>query len=95
MQPNEDKIVTMAEAFNVSSVTVNTIICSIAGIAIAVPAIGLRNPAIGQFLGLAGGTLRAKVLAYVTMLLGFYMAWNIGKMMVCGVLGGAPRMVLL
>ncbi|GAQ92953.1 phosphate transporter [Klebsormidium nitens] len=83
----EEKMLSMAEAFGVSNATVNTIVLSIAATAIAVPAVGLRNPAIGQFLGLAGGTLRSKVLAYVTMLFGFYMAWNIGANDVANAMG--------
>ncbi|XP_010248637.1 PREDICTED: inorganic phosphate transporter 2-1, chloroplastic [Nelumbo nucifera] len=69
----------MAKAFNISSSTASAI-----SICIAFAALGL--PFFMKSLG-QGLALKTKLLSYVTLLLGFYMAWNIGANDVANAMG--------
>lgn len=60
----------MAEAFDISSRTAFGILAVIAISGLLLP---IYMPTSG-----VGMTLRTRVLSYLTLLLGFYMAWNIG-----------------
>lgn len=69
----------MADAFGISSQTAFSII-------ILVSVAALVLPLFMQSLGV-GTTLKTKALSYVTLLLGFYMAWNIGANDVANAMG--------
>ncbi|KAF5741099.1 inorganic phosphate transporter 2-1 chloroplastic [Tripterygium wilfordii] len=69
----------MAQAFNISSRTASAISICIALAALSFP---LLMKSLGQ--GLA---LKTKILSYVTLLFGFYMAWNIGANDVANAMG--------
>lgn len=72
----------MAQAFHISSGTASAISICMAFAALAVP-LFMRS--------LSGGAaavgLKTKVLSYVTLLFGFYMAWNIGANDVANAMG--------
>ncbi|KAI3949958.1 hypothetical protein MKW92_041237 [Papaver armeniacum] len=76
---NEQKRSGMAKAFNISSNTAYAI-----SICIAVAALTL--PFLMKTL-LLNLSLKTKVLSYVTLLFGFYMAWNIGANDVANAMG--------
>ncbi|KAL9226358.1 hypothetical protein vseg_002181 [Gypsophila vaccaria] len=68
----------MAKAFNISSSTAKAISICIAFAALTFP----------FFMKTLGGlTLKTKLLSYVTLLFGFYMAWNIGANDVANAMG--------
>ncbi|KAI3991753.1 hypothetical protein MKX01_038151 [Papaver californicum] len=69
----------MAQAFNISSRT-----ASIISICIAIAALSL--PFFMKSLG-QGLSLKTKVLSYITLLFGLYMAWNIGANDVANAMG--------
>ncbi|KAL8534271.1 hypothetical protein ACS0TY_010321 [Phlomoides rotata] len=69
----------MAQAFNISSRTASAISICIALAALTFP---LFMSSLGQ-----GLPLKTKVLSYVTLLFGFYMAWNIGANDVANAMG--------
>ncbi|XP_051148838.1 inorganic phosphate transporter 2-1, chloroplastic [Andrographis paniculata] len=69
----------MAQAFHIPSRTASAISVCIALAALSFP---LLMPSLGQ--GLA---FKTKVLSYVTLLFGFYMAWNIGANDVANAMG--------
>ncbi|OWM89678.1 hypothetical protein CDL15_Pgr024426 [Punica granatum] len=76
----EDAIDTsgMARAFNISSRSASAISAFIAFAALSLP----------LFMGsMAGPGLKTRVLSYSTLLLGFYMAWNIGANDVANAMG--------
>ncbi|XP_043725578.1 inorganic phosphate transporter 2-1, chloroplastic-like [Telopea speciosissima] len=74
-----DDLSGMAKAFNISSSTASAI-----SICIAFAALGL--PFFMTSLG-RGLTLKIKLLSYITLLFGFYMAWNIGANDVANAMG--------
>ncbi|KAL8137899.1 hypothetical protein V2J09_003900 [Rumex salicifolius] len=75
----EQKVQGMAEAFHISSRTAFAISVCIAFAALSVPFfMGPLTQAMG---------LKAKALAYFTLLFGFYMAWNIGANDVANAMG--------
>ncbi|KAL0327294.1 UNVERIFIED_CONTAM: Inorganic phosphate transporter 2-1, chloroplastic [Sesamum angustifolium] len=76
---DEDEFLGMAQAFHVSSRTASAISVCIALAALCLP---LFMSSLGQ--GLA---FKTKVLSYATLLLGFYMAWNIGANDVANAMG--------
>ncbi|KAK4399687.1 Inorganic phosphate transporter 2-1, chloroplastic [Sesamum angolense] len=76
---DEDEFLGMAKAFHVSSRTASAISVCIALAALCLP---LFMSSLGQ--GLA---FKTKVLSYATLLLGFYMAWNIGANDVANAMG--------
>ncbi|KAM7269588.1 hypothetical protein ACFE04_025085 [Oxalis oulophora] len=81
INPHEkiEEINDMAHAFNISSSTASAISICIAFAAISLP---FFMQSLGQ--GLA---LKTKFLSYVTLLFGFYMAWNIGANDVANAMG--------
>lgn len=70
----------MAKAFNISSNTAVAIAICIAFAALTFPF--FMKSLMGQ-----GMTLKTKLLSYATLLLGFYMAWNIGANDVANAMG--------
>lgn len=74
LQPSE-----MAKAFHISSGTASAICVCIIFAALSFPMLTVS-------MGLATG-IKAKALSYVTLLLGFYMAWNIGANDVANAMG--------
>ncbi|XP_022726166.1 inorganic phosphate transporter 2-1, chloroplastic-like [Durio zibethinus] len=76
---NEDDLPGMAEAFHVSSRTASAIAIFIAFAALSLP---FFMTSLGQ-----GLSLKTKFLSYATLLLGFYMAWNIGANDVANAMG--------
>lgn len=74
LQPSE-----MAKAFHISSGTASAICVCIVFAALSFPMLTVS-------MGLATG-MKAKALSYVTLLLGFYMAWNIGANDVANAMG--------
>ncbi|MQL98198.1 hypothetical protein Taro_030903 [Colocasia esculenta] len=77
--PQASELPAMAKAFHISSQTASAICICIAFAA-------LTFPLLMQSLVQAGG-LKQKALTYVTLLLGFYMAWNIGANDVANAMG--------
>ncbi|KAF3780106.1 Inorganic phosphate transporter 2-1 [Nymphaea thermarum] len=75
----EEETQGMARAFNVSSRTATAVSVCISMAALSLP---LAMSSLGQGMG-----LRNKVLSYVTLLSGFYMAWNIGANDVANAMG--------
>ncbi|GBG71731.1 hypothetical protein CBR_g9141 [Chara braunii] len=71
----------MAEAFEISPRTATLITAGIAMAALAIPLTGMIGGTV------ATETIRTKVLRYVTLLCGFYMAWNIGANDVANAMG--------
>ncbi|PKI77134.1 hypothetical protein CRG98_002637, partial [Punica granatum] len=73
----------MAQAFNISSGTASAISVLIAFAALCLPLLmkSLAGP------GPAALGIRTRVLSYVTLLFGFYMAWNIGANDVANAMG--------
>lgn len=69
----------MAQAFHISSKTAAAIIICISFAALSLP---LVMNSMGQGLG-----LKNKILSYITLLFGFYMAWNIGANDVANAMG--------
>jgi len=69
----------MAKAFHISSGTASAICVCIVFAALSFPMLTVS-------MGLATG-MKAKALSYVTLLLGFYMAWNIGANDVANAMG--------
>ncbi|KAL4193421.1 hypothetical protein AMTRI_Chr06g199280 [Amborella trichopoda] len=69
----------MARAFNVSSQTASAITVCIAVAALSFP---LLMKSLGQ-----GMAMKTRVLSYITLLSGFYMAWNIGANDVANAMG--------
>lgn len=69
----------IAQAFHISSRTATAIIICISFTALSVP---LVMNSMGQGLG-----LKNKILSYITLLFGFYMAWNIGANDVANAMG--------
>lgn len=69
----------MAEAFNISSRTAFGITAAIACAALVLPFF-MRSMAVGL-------TLKTRLLSYLTLLCGFYMAWNIGANDVANAMG--------
>lgn len=81
-KPNDAKsgeVSDMAHAFHVSSRTASAISICIALAALTLP---LTMKSLGAGLG-----LKKRVLSYVTLLFGFYMAWNIGANDVANAMG--------
>ncbi|KAF9590241.1 hypothetical protein IFM89_032019 [Coptis chinensis] len=82
-QKNEDTksddLQGMAQAFNISWTTASAITICIAFAALSFP---FFMKSLGQGLG-----MKNKVLSYVTLLFGFYMAWNIGANDVANAMG--------
>ncbi|GMI75036.1 phosphate transporter 2;1 [Hibiscus trionum] len=76
---SEDDLPGMAQAFNISSSTAIGIAVFIAFAALCLP---FFMKSLGQGVG-----LKTKFLSYVTLLLGFYMAWNIGANDVANAMG--------
>ncbi|KAH0674454.1 hypothetical protein KY290_024514 [Solanum tuberosum] len=76
---NEDELPGMAQAFNISSSTASAVAICIALAALILP---FFMKSLGQGLG-----LKYKILSYVTILFGFYMAWNIGANDVANAMG--------
>ncbi|KAK9751082.1 hypothetical protein RND81_02G240300 [Saponaria officinalis] len=75
---DEEELPGMAKAFNISSSTAKAISICIAFAALSFP----------LFMKTLGGlTLKTKLLSYVTLLFGFYMAWNIGANDVANAMG--------
>ncbi|XP_074309899.1 inorganic phosphate transporter 2-1, chloroplastic [Silene latifolia] len=74
----DDDLPAMAKAFNISARTAT-------GISICIAFAALTFPLFMKTLG--GLTLKTKVLSYVTLLFGFYMAWNIGANDVANAMG--------
>ncbi|KAJ4962061.1 hypothetical protein NE237_021971 [Protea cynaroides] len=74
-----DDVSGMAKAFNVSSSTASAISICIAFAALSLP---FFMTSLGRGLG-----LKFKFLSYTTLLLGFYMAWNIGANDVANAMG--------
>ncbi|CAN6464431.1 unnamed protein product [Victoria cruziana] len=75
----EEEAPGMARAFNVSSRTAMAVSVCVSMAALSLP---LAMSSLGQGMG-----LRNKVLSYVTLLSGFYMAWNIGANDVANAMG--------
>ncbi|KAK4423876.1 Inorganic phosphate transporter 2-1, chloroplastic [Sesamum alatum] len=76
---DDDEFLGMAQAFHVSSRTASAIsVC----IALATLCLPLFMSSLGQ-----GLSFKTKVLSYATLLLGFYMAWNIGANDVANAMG--------
>ncbi|CAN1152235.1 Inorganic phosphate transporter 2-1, chloroplastic [Linum perenne] len=76
---NEDELPGMAQAFHISSRTAYGISIFMAFAALSLP---LFMNSLGQ-----GLSLKTKMLSYVTLLFGFYMAWNIGANDVANAMG--------
>lgn len=76
---DEDDLPGMAQAFHISSSTASAISICIALAALIVP---FFMKSLGQGLG-----FKYKMLSYVTILFGFYMAWNIGANDVANAMG--------
>ncbi|KAK7840577.1 inorganic phosphate transporter 2-1, chloroplastic [Quercus suber] len=76
---DEDDLPGMAQAFHISSSTASAIAICIAFMALSLP---LFMKSLGQ-----GLSLKIKLLSYVTLLSGFYMAWNIGANDVANAMG--------
>lgn len=74
-----DNLPGMAKAFNISSTTASAISICIAFAALSLP---FFMKSLGQGLG-----LKIKLLSYLTLLFGFYMAWNIGANDVANAMG--------
>ena len=69
----------MSDAFSITPRTAFAITTLIAAAAVTVPFFMHATP--------AGSSVRAQVLAYLTLFLGFYMAWNIGANDVANAMG--------
>ncbi|XP_010906717.1 inorganic phosphate transporter 2-1, chloroplastic [Elaeis guineensis] len=78
-QPGEVELSEMAKAFHISSRTASAICILIAFAALSLP---LTMRSLAQ-----GASLKTKVLSYLTLLSGFYMAWNIGANDVANAMG--------
>lgn len=78
-EEDEDDLPGMAQAFHISSSTASAISICIAFMALSLP---LFMKSLGQ-----GLSLKIKLLSYVTLLSGFYMAWNIGANDVANAMG--------
>lgn len=78
-QESSGSLLEMAEAFNISSATA-TAICICMAVATLTFPFALKS--LGQ-----GASLKIKSLSYVTLLFGFYMAWNIGANDVANAMG--------
>ncbi|KAL5997407.1 Inorganic phosphate transporter 2-1, chloroplastic [Asimina triloba] len=76
---NSSDLPDMAQAFNISSQTASAI-------SIVTVVAALTLPLLTKSLGQAIGS-KMKLLSYVTLLLGFYMAWNIGANDVANAMG--------
>ncbi|XP_059657851.1 inorganic phosphate transporter 2-1, chloroplastic [Cornus florida] len=76
---NSDDLQGMAQAFHISARTASAISICIAFVALTFP---FFMTSLGQGLG-----LKNKLLSYATLLLGFYMAWNIGANDVANAMG--------
>lgn len=76
---NNNELPGMAKAFNISSRTASAISICMALAALTFP---LFMTSLGQ-----GLPLKTKMLSYVTLLFGFYMAWNIGANDVANAMG--------
>ncbi|KDP26660.1 hypothetical protein JCGZ_17818 [Jatropha curcas] len=75
----EDNLPGMAQAFNISSSTASAISIFIVFAALSLP---FFMKSLGQ-----GLSVKTKILSYVTLLSGFYMAWNIGANDVANAMG--------
>lgn len=78
-EDNEDDLPGMAQAFHISSSTASAISICIALAALILP---FFMKSLCQGLG-----FKYKILSYVTILFGFYMAWNIGANDVANAMG--------
>lgn len=78
-KPPEEDLPEMAKAFNISSRTATSVCFLIAFAALTLPL------AMGSLAQAAGAKVRA--LSYLTLLTGFYMAWNIGANDVANAMG--------
>ncbi|KAK6922280.1 Phosphate transporter [Dillenia turbinata] len=78
-EKSDDELPGMAKAFHISSSTASAISICIAVAALVFP---IFMSSLGQGLG-----LKTKLLSYVTLLFGFYMAWNIGANDVANAMG--------
>ncbi|KAK9119828.1 hypothetical protein Scep_017921 [Stephania cephalantha] len=74
-----DDLPEMAKAFNISARTASALTMCIAIAALSLP---FAMKTLGQAVG-----LKTKILSYVTLLFGFYMAWNIGANDVANAMG--------
>ncbi|KAL2543280.1 Inorganic phosphate transporter 2-1 [Abeliophyllum distichum] len=79
VESDDDELPGMAKAFNISSNTASAISICIAFAALTFP---LFMTSLGQ-----GLSFKIKLLSYVTLLFGFYMAWNIGANDVSNAMG--------
>ncbi|KAL2559850.1 Inorganic phosphate transporter 2-1 [Forsythia ovata] len=79
VKSDDDELPGMAKAFNISSNTASAISICIAFAALTFP---FFMTSLGQ-----GLSFKTKLLSYVTLLFGFYMAWNIGANDVSNAMG--------
>lgn len=75
---SDDELPGMAQAFHISSRTAT-------GISFCIAVAALTFPFFMKSLSI--GSLKTKLLSYVTLLFGFYMAWNIGANDVANAMG--------